>query len=98
MNWYTLPDLQRLAMKKGKFVCGWRPINMTDTTLEGRFVHDPSGRRGEYKQHSKWSIKVICEKTGVATVRYPDKPEGELRAEIIVSASIERKNEEFFVI
>jgi hypothetical protein len=83
MNWYLLSDLQRLAMEKGKFVCGWRPTLLAHQDLEGRFIHDPSGRRRDYEKHSRHAIMVVCEKTGAATIRYPDKPEGGLRAELV---------------
>jgi hypothetical protein len=49
MNWYTVEALQEMANQRNKPICAWRPKGVSSAILEGRWIHDHSGRVGDYR-------------------------------------------------
>lgn len=67
MEWYSLEDLQQIAIDRHKCICAWRPTNMAD--LANMYVWDKSAKPEEFKDSPfEHSIKLVIEPNGKATI------------------------------
>jgi hypothetical protein len=72
MDWYTLEGLQEIAANRKIVICAWRPSDLDD--LQNRYVWDKKGKVEDFKVPliPNYSIRVIIEKDGKATIFHPD--------------------------
>lgn len=62
MDMYTMEGARALAKSKKKTCCFWTPSKLSGTKYI--WIYDPKGTIKEYRQPSKYSIKMVLNKEG----------------------------------